>query len=477
MSVEPSDSISEVWTRWQGHVVNGAFPLGRCLGSSDHSGVFLTRAAARGLAEVAIKLIPANRALAELQLPRWKRAGALAHPHLLRLLEWGGCQLDGLPYLYAVMEYADQTLAQLLLQRALTEDEAREMLLPTLNALAFLHGQDLVQGALKPANILVVGDQLKLATDTIRRAGDGTRSTDTLTAYDPPEARQGRSSPATDIWALGLSLFEALTRRLPSGLGEPGDAVVLPPDFSPAFREVVSGCLSPNPQDRPSLTELAAWSQGRAAGSGSAATIQPAALVVPETRTPEPAPPQSAPPQVAPDPAAPAPSMAVSLKARAWPAVMLGAVVLLALAWIVIRMLSTSPAPPPPRVQAPGGSASQIAGVAAPVTADSATKPGPGGVSTSPAALHQVIPDIPWSARRTIRGHIKVWVRVVIGQDGSVFAAVADRSGPSRYFQRVALEAARRWTFPPVDTPPRRLMQIQFDFSRDGTTGRAVTLH
>ena len=51
---------------------------------------------------------------------------------MLRLMQWGGCQLDGLPHLYAVMEYADQTLAQLLRHRALTDDEAREMLLPIL---------------------------------------------------------------------------------------------------------------------------------------------------------------------------------------------------------------------------------------------------------------------------------------------------------------------------------------------------------
>ncbi len=470
MSVEPSNSIGEVWTRWQGHVVNGAFPLGRCLGCSDHSGVFLTRSAARGLAEVAIKLIPANRALAELQLPRWKKAGTLAHPHLLRLLEWGGCQLDGLPYLYAVMEYADQTLAQLLLQRALTEAEAREMLVPTLNALAFLHGQDLVQGELKPANILVVGDRLKLATDTIRRASDGTMSTDTLGAYDPPEARQGRSSPATDIWALGVSLFEALTRRVPAGLGEPGEALALPPDFPTAFRDVVSRCLSPNPQERPRVTELAAWSEGGSAEPGPAATRQPAALVPPQSVSPQ--------VQVAPDAAAPTPPMAPSPKARAWRAVLLGVVVVLALAWTLVHVLGTRPAPPPPpRLQAPAGPVSQAPGVAAPVTADSTTKTGPSGLSTPQAALHQVIPDMPSSARRTIRGHIKVWVRVVVGQDGSVFAAVADRSGPSRYFQRLALEAARRWTFAPVDTPARRLMQIQFDFSRDGTTGRAVTLH
>ena len=197
------------------------------------------------------------------------------------------------------MEYADQTLAQLLLHRALTDDEAREMLLPTLDALAFLHGRNLVQGQLKPANILVVGDQLKLASDTIRRVTEGTMSANTPTVYDPPEARHGSSSTADDIWALGVSLFEALTRRPPSGLGEPREAVVLPADFSPAFRDVVARCLSPSPQDRPSVTELVAWARGRSAGSAPAATIQPAALVPPEPRTPEPASPQTAPPQVA----------------------------------------------------------------------------------------------------------------------------------------------------------------------------------
>src|SRR5512137_3006980 len=151
MGVESSELMSDVWTRWQGHVINGVFPLGRLLGCSDHSGVFLTQSAAPGPSEVAVKLVPADRALAELLLPRWKRAGGIVHPHLLRLLQWGGCQLDGLPYLYLVMEYADQTLAQVLQHRTLTDDEAREMLRPTLDALAFLHGQDLVQGRLKPA--------------------------------------------------------------------------------------------------------------------------------------------------------------------------------------------------------------------------------------------------------------------------------------------------------------------------------------
>jgi outer membrane biosynthesis protein TonB len=146
-------------------------------------------------------------------------------------------------------------------------------------------------------------------------------------------------------------------------------------------------------------------------------------------------------------------------------------------------VLRTHRTPASPPVQAVGGSLSQTPGAAAasaeaptPVSAVSTTKPGQGDVTTSPSALHEVIPDVPLSARRTIRGRIKVWVRVIVSQDGSVFAAVADRTGPSGYFQRLAIEAAKKWTFPPVDAPSRRLMQVRFEFSRDGTTGRVVTL-
>lgn len=121
----------------------------------------------------------------------------------------------------------------------------------------------------------------------------------------------------------------------------------------------------------------------------------------------------------------------------------------------------------------PGGAQQGAAEVRPPV---STSKPGRPGVATSPSGLHEEIPDVPWSARRTIRGHIRVWVRVIVAQDGSVFAAVSDRTGPSGYFQRVALEAAKKWTFPPVDAASRRMMQVRFDFTRDGTTGRAVTL-
>src|SRR6185312_10550756 len=186
MGVETSEPMSETWTRWQGRVINGMFPLGRYLGCSDHSGVFLTEHAQRRPSRVAIKLLSTSRHLAISQLPRWRRASGLGHPSLLPIWELGGCQLDGRPYLYTVMEFADQTLAQLLQHRALTETEAHEMLPPILSALVFLHRRNLAQGQLKPTNILVVGEQLKLASDTVRRVGEREMGSNAPTLYDPP---------------------------------------------------------------------------------------------------------------------------------------------------------------------------------------------------------------------------------------------------------------------------------------------------
>jgi len=71
--------MSEVWTRLEGQVVNGAFPLRRYLGSSDHSGVFLTEYAAQNLSHAALKLVPAIPTLAESQLAHWSAAAGVAH--------------------------------------------------------------------------------------------------------------------------------------------------------------------------------------------------------------------------------------------------------------------------------------------------------------------------------------------------------------------------------------------------------------
>ncbi len=500
MSVEPIELMSDFWTQWQGHVIHDEFPLGRFLGGSDHSGVFLTNSAALGPSDVAIKLVPVDRALAASQLQSWNRAGGIVHPHLLRLLRWGECRLDEFPYLYVVMEYADQTLAQVLQRRALTDDETQEMLRPTLDALAFLHGQDLLHGQLKPANILVVGDQLKLASDTIRRVGEGNMSGQAPAGYDP--------SPAGDIWSLGVCLLEALTRRAPAGSRERSEAIALPADFSPAFKDVVARCLNPSPQNRPSVTELLAWTGGQAS-SVPEAIVQPAAIEALESTKAEPTPPITPSPAQT-DAARPTPpvaqplapsltpplapslpqsrarsfvrSVAQSSNPRALLAAVLGAVLILALGWTGVHLLRSHGTPASP--SAPEDSLSPTTGAGPPVSADVPNtvagvlpaKSSPGDVAGSTSALHEVIPEVPQSALRSIRGHIKVWVRVIVDPDGSVIAATAVRVAGSKYFLRPALEAARQWTFPPIDTRSRRVLQIRFDFARDETTGRAVTI-
>lgn len=262
-------------------MLNDTFPLHRYLGCSDHSGVFLAEFPGQEPSQVAVKLVPAGKALAESQLMRWDAAAGLTHPHLIRILETGRCQLGDLACLYVVTEYADLSLADLLPQRSLSEVEAREMLLPTLSALTFLHNRNLVHGQLKPANILAVGDQLKLAGDTIRRVSEAMTWVNIVSAYDPPEAREGNCSTASDVWALGVTLYEALTRTLPPGLDDRRGGVVLPPDFSPTFREMITWCLSRRPYDRPKLAEIEAWVRRQSGEADPEDALQSGATALP----------------------------------------------------------------------------------------------------------------------------------------------------------------------------------------------------
>jgi serine/threonine protein kinase len=262
------------WTKeWERRIVNGVYPLRRFLGRSNHSVVFLTECKAQDVAQAAIKILPANPALTEAQLAHWRRVAALSHPHLMRLLDAGHCQLGGHHYLFAVMDQAEQNLAQILPGRPLTADEVRDLLPATLDTLAYLHGKNLVLGGLKPPNFLAVDDRLKLASDTIRPAGERTASTAKPSSYDPPEAEKGRISTAGDIWGLGITLVEALTQTPPAWSRERSESVTLPADLAPEFVDTVQRCLNRDPGRRPTIAELAA--QFKQAPLASAAAAPP----------------------------------------------------------------------------------------------------------------------------------------------------------------------------------------------------------
>src|SRR5580692_9863287 len=116
--------MTEDWTKeWERRIVNGVYPLRRFLGRSSRSVVFLTECKEQGVAQAAIKIMPAIPALTEAQLEHWRKAATLSHPHLIRLLDSGRCQLGGHNFLFVVTELAEQNLAQILPGRALTLEE------------------------------------------------------------------------------------------------------------------------------------------------------------------------------------------------------------------------------------------------------------------------------------------------------------------------------------------------------------------
>ena len=179
----------------------------------------------------------------------------LSHPHLIRLLDAGRCQLGGHNFLFVVMEHAEQNLAQILSGRALTPDELRDLLPASLDTLAYLHGKNLVHGGIKPPNFLAVDDQLKRASDTIPPAGERTASTARPSLYDPPEVQERQVSTASDIWGLGITLVEALTQTAPAWSRERFESVSLPDNLAPEFVDMVQRCLNRDPGQRPSIDE------------------------------------------------------------------------------------------------------------------------------------------------------------------------------------------------------------------------------
>ena len=210
--------MPEAWKKWEGQVVNEEFPLLRYLGGSERSAVFLTKRTDREPQDVAIKLILANAENPELQVSWWELAAKLSHPHLLRLFQTGHCEIEGTQLLYAVTEYAEESLSQILPYRALTPEEARDTLRPVLDVLAYIHAKGFVHGHIKPANIMAVGDLIKISSDGLCGVGESSRVLGATNGYAAPEVADGAGmAPAADVWSLGVTLVEALTQS-PAGL-------------------------------------------------------------------------------------------------------------------------------------------------------------------------------------------------------------------------------------------------------------------
>ncbi len=88
--------------------------------------------------------------------------------------------------------------------------------------------------------------------------------------------------------------------------------------------------------------------------------------------------------------------------------------------------------------------------------------------------VHEEIPKVSASARDTIRGHVKVSVRVTVDRSGNVVGETLEHPGPSNYFNRLASQAARKWKFSEASNEGTRQWLLHFEFGREGTAVHAV---
>jgi TonB family protein len=431
---------------WVGRVVDGRFTLLRRLGGTQSSVVFLTEIGHEPTRKVAIKFVAADEADAQDRLAQWQRARTLSHAHLSEIVDYGRCEFDGKALLYVVGEYAEEVLSEILPERALTPEEIREMLGPILDALDFLHGRNLVHAHLKPSNILVVGDRLKISADGIVAAGETAgRLPAARQAYDAPEHGTRSIAPAADVWSLGIVLVQAFTQQMPSWHQQQGAEPEVPGTIPEPFYGVARECLRLDPARRLTIASVKAQLNP----TQPVAFAQPAEAAAVNPRRPD-------------EPAAESrakPGFKRNLQAT------LGTLLILGLALAIMKIEARHRAPAP---RSPSSSS---------VWPSSSVSP---GSARGPVAKGEVasraLPEVPAKIAATVRGHVRVSIRVHADAQGVPTDASIDSAGPSRYFARQALEAAQKWKFTPAWVGGRTVESVwilHFEFSSSQTTASA----
>ena len=257
--------MSDVWKQWEGQLADNKFPLHHFLAATNHSAVFLTQLPDPQPRQAAIKFISADDPTAGQQLAVWNQVAKLSHPNLLRLFHWGRCRLEAMNLLYVVMECAEENLGQILPQRPLTPDETRDMLNPVVDVLAYLHSKFYVHSHIKPSNLLAVGDQLKLSSDTICPITQPREALREPDAYDAPEAASSPAKPSTpssDVWSLGVTLVEALTQAAPALPFDVTAEPIVPNSLPQPFLDIARHALRRDPTDRWAAAQIAARLSG-----------------------------------------------------------------------------------------------------------------------------------------------------------------------------------------------------------------------
>lgn len=225
--------------------------------------------------EVALKILRAlftNDKVIRARFEREARAaGRLSHhPNIVTVFDVN--ETEGQPFL--VMEYVNGgTLAERLRHGPIQCDLAVGTILQVLRALSFAHSNGVLHRDIKPSNILLTNDGVVKVGDfgiaTIIETAeqqDLTRTSGVIgtPAYLSPERAEGRKdiTPASDIFSVGVVLYEMVTGRKPFNVESPISAVVAAKagDFVPAMKvnpavdrhlnDIISRSLAALPDDR-----------------------------------------------------------------------------------------------------------------------------------------------------------------------------------------------------------------------------------
>jgi len=254
-------------------LVLGRYRPVRPLGSGGSGSVWLACDERTGL-DVALKIIPREGKAAARAEREALAARRLRHERCVRAYDVG----HDSTHVYIAYEYvAGRTMRETMRTDGLSDEDAVEVAAQVLDALAHAHRTGIVHRDVKPSNLLLEeGDEIAVrlldfglaqfdGADTLTAVGDvpGTL------AYIAPERLAGaEATPESDVWAVGVLLWEALAGRHPFWgvpLQEVARAIEAgaPPllaerrDLPRRLMAAVDGALAPNPERRPRASALA----------------------------------------------------------------------------------------------------------------------------------------------------------------------------------------------------------------------------
>jgi serine/threonine-protein kinase len=207
----------------KGQKINGRYEIIKILGEGGMANVYLAEDAILGR-KVAVKVLRGDLATDEKFVRRFQRealaASSLNHPNIVEMYDVGEDNGD----FYIVMEYIEgRNLKQLIKKRGnLTIPEVIDIMLQLTDGLAHAHDSYIIHRDIKPQNILILDNGLVKITDFgVAMALNSSQLTQTNSVmgtvyYLPPEQASGKGSTIkSDIYSLGILMYELLTGKLP----------------------------------------------------------------------------------------------------------------------------------------------------------------------------------------------------------------------------------------------------------------------